>query len=95
MRTDHIPGQWKHTTRHMVSSLVVDGFGIKYTRTENLDHLISTPKEEYITSKVWKEKLYCGATLNWDYTNQTYQLPITGYIEAAPYKLHHPKPTRL
>ena len=42
-----IPGLWKHKTRPILFSLVVDDFGIKYTNKEDADHLMSVLKENY------------------------------------------------
>ena len=35
-------GLWRHTTRDIVFSLVVDDFGIRYTNQKDADHLIAT-----------------------------------------------------
>jgi hypothetical protein len=35
-----VPGLWKHKTRNIQFVLVVDDFGIKYTKREDLDHLV-------------------------------------------------------
>jgi hypothetical protein len=35
-----IPGLWKHTTHPISFTLMVDNFGVKYERQEDIDHLI-------------------------------------------------------
>jgi hypothetical protein len=35
-----VPGFWKHKTKPIQFVLVVDNFGIKYLKREDLDHLI-------------------------------------------------------
>ena len=46
-------GFWRHRTRPITFSLVVDNFGVKYVGKEHADHLINCLKEEkYIYS--WK-----------------------------------------
>ena len=36
------PALWRHLTRNISFSLVVDNFGVKYVVKDNADHLIST-----------------------------------------------------
>ena len=40
------PGLWRHTTRLITFSLVVNNFGVKYVGKEHADHLISCLKRE-------------------------------------------------
>ncbi len=42
-----VPGFWKHTTKPIQFVLVVDNFGIKYLKQEDLDHLIQSLKKHY------------------------------------------------
>ena len=35
-----IPGLWKHETRPIVFTLVVDDFGVKYVNKEDAEHLM-------------------------------------------------------
>ncbi|KAI2502091.1 Reverse transcriptase (RNA-dependent DNA polymerase) [Fragilaria crotonensis] len=65
------PGLWKHTTRDIVFSLVVDAFGIRYTDRADADHLIATLKASYEVSLDWTGTRYCGLTLAWDYSKRT------------------------
>ena len=41
----HTPGLWRHTTRPIQFTLVVDDFGVKYVGKEHADHLIQTLKQ--------------------------------------------------
>ena len=44
--------------------LVVDDFGVKYTRKRDVDHLLVVLKREFTAiSEDWNGKLYCGITL--------------------------------
>ena len=38
---EHTPGMWTHITRPIQFSLVVDDFGVKYTRRKDAEHLLS------------------------------------------------------
>jgi len=40
------PGLWRHATRPITFSLVVDDFGVKYVGKEHADHLISCLKKK-------------------------------------------------
>ena len=36
----HTPGLWKHVSRPLQFTLVVDDFGVKYTRRKDAEHLL-------------------------------------------------------
>ena len=42
-----VPGLWKHKTRDIQFVLVVDDFGIKYTKRADLNHLVNLLKSHY------------------------------------------------
>ena len=62
-----VPGLWKHNTRPIQFTLVVDNFGIKYTRKEDVEHLKSVIELNYTVTADWTGNRYIGITLNWDY----------------------------
>jgi len=45
-----VPALWKHKTKPIQFVLVVDDFGIKYLKKEDLDHLIQTLDKHYNVS---------------------------------------------
>ena len=57
------PGLWKHTTRSISFTLVVDNFGVKYTCKEDINHLIKAIKEKYELTEDWDGDLYCSIHL--------------------------------
>ena len=57
------PGLWRHQTRPLQVSLVVDDFGIKYESQEDITHLLDTIKTIYKISEDCDGKLYCGINL--------------------------------
>ena len=61
------PGIWRHKTRPRQFSLVVDDFGIKYERQEDITHLLDSLKIIYKISEDWDGKLYCSLQLEWYY----------------------------
>ena len=56
-------GLWRHQTCPIQFSLVVDDFGIKYDRQEEITHLLDALKKIYKISENWDGKLYCGLNL--------------------------------
>jgi hypothetical protein len=44
---EHTPGLWKHHTRKLLFSLVVDDFGVQYTHLQDAQHLLAALKQHY------------------------------------------------
>ena len=61
------PGLWRHQTLPLQFSLVVDDFGIKYERQEDITYLLDALKTIYKISEDWYGKLYCVLNLEWYY----------------------------
>ena len=57
------PGIWRHQTRHLQFSLVVDDIGIKYEHQEDITHLLDALKTIYKISEDWDGNLYYGLDL--------------------------------
>jgi hypothetical protein len=64
------PSLWRHEFRPITFSLVVDDFGEKYVGDQHARHLITALEHLYTVSSDWTGSLYCGLTLDWDYTNR-------------------------
>ena len=62
-----VPGLWKHDTRPIQFTLVVDDFGVKYTQLEDVNHLQTAIEQDYTVTVDWTGKRYIGITLDWDY----------------------------
>jgi len=89
------PGLWRHDTRDLVFSLVVDDFGIRYTDKADVDHLIASLEQcSYQVSLDWAGTRYCGLTLEWDYTARTCDVSMPGYIARALQRFQHPMPAQ-
>ena len=65
-----IYGLWKHETRPIVHTLVVDDFGIKYVNKSDAEHLMSVLKKKYEVAEDWKGERYIGMHLRWDYNGK-------------------------
>jgi hypothetical protein len=92
--TAHTPGLFKHATRDITFSLVVDDFGIKYVDKADADHLLTSLQLIYQLTVDWTGTKYCGLALDWDYQNRTVDISMPGYIERALHKFQHDPPTR-
>jgi hypothetical protein len=86
------PALWKHKTRPITFTLVVDDFGIKYEGNEHAQHLIASLKAQYKLSIDWTATSYCGLKLAWDYIGRTVDISMPGYIQAALHRFQHPTP---
>ena len=92
--TKHTPGLWRHKTRPISFTLVVDDFGIQYVGKEHALHLLNALEENYEVTIDWEAKLYIGITMKWDYYNRTVDLSMPGYVHSALKKFQHQTPTR-
>ena len=60
----HTPVLWTHITRPIQITLVVDGFGVKYTRLRDAENLLSVLENKFTAvSTYWEGGLYYGITL--------------------------------
>jgi hypothetical protein len=62
-----MPGFWKHNTRSVCFTPIVDGFGVKYVGEEYVQHLINVLEKFNVVDKDWTGKKYCGINLDWNY----------------------------
>ncbi|KAL7483042.1 hypothetical protein ACHAW6_008693 [Cyclotella cf. meneghiniana] len=77
------PGLWRHKTRNLRFVLVVDDFGIKYLRKEDLDHLIQTLEKYYKVTVDLEGKEYVKIELDWDYEKGQVHLSMQPYLQKA------------
>ena len=62
-----VPSLWKHMTRPIQFTLVVDNFSVKCEQKRDAKYLMRVLKQHYGVSKDWTSKKYIGITLDWDY----------------------------
>ena len=80
------PGLRKHQTSPLQFPLLVDEFGIKYDRQEDITHLLDAHKTIYKISDDWDGKLYCGLNLEWDYYKMEVMVSMPNYVTKALHK---------
>ena len=90
----HTPGLWKHVSRPVWFTLVVDDFGIKYCGEQHAKHLINALEQDYTVEVDWNGALYCGITLEWDYKNRTCDISMPHYVQKQLTRYDHPSPRR-
>jgi hypothetical protein len=88
------PGLWRHESRPITFSLVVDDFGVKHVGDEHARHLITSLEHLYTVSSDWTGSLYCSLTLDWDYKDRTVDISMPNYVATALHKFQHPPPSR-
>jgi hypothetical protein len=73
-------------------TLDVDDFGVKYTRREDVEHLMNALRLQYAVSGDWTGSRYSGLALYWVYATGTVDISIPGYVERALQRFRHLKP---
>ena len=74
---------------------MVDDFGVKYSRKEDVDHLLHILKREFTAVlEDWEGKLYCGISLDWNYEERWLDISMPGYIQRVLQKYKHKKTPR-
>jgi hypothetical protein len=84
-----VPGLWKHNTRPIQFTLVVDDLGIKYVGKEHAQHLKNALKEHYKLTCNWTGKQYIWITLDWDYNKCHVHLSMPNYMQKALKQCQH------
>jgi hypothetical protein len=87
------PGLWKHDTRPISFSLVVDNFGVKYVGEENAQHLLDMVRQYFKCLCDWEGERYCELTIKWDYNGRKVHLSMPGYLPKALTHFKHPIPS--
>ena len=77
------PCLFKHESKDIIFSLVVDDFGVKYTNKEDAQHLIDTLMQEYALHIDWEAADYIGLTMEWDYDKNTVAISMPGCVKKA------------
>jgi hypothetical protein len=89
------PGLWKHDTRPISFSLVVDNFWIMYVGKKNAQQLLDTVWQYYKCSCKWKGEQYCGLTIKWDYKGKKVHFSMPRYVTKALTRFQHPPPIKI
>ena len=88
-KTENTLGLFRHKTRNITFTLVVDDFGISYTDESDVHHLINAIKERYPVKVKMDPDQYIGITLKWDYQKRELRCSMDGYVENALKEFEH------
>ena len=80
-QSEHTSGLWLHKTRDISFTLVVDDFGVKYTKKENVLHLQSIIEKAYPTTTDWIGNRFIGVHLDWNYKKRELKASMPGYVK--------------
>ena len=94
VRSGSTDGLFKHITRKISFTLVVDDFGIKYERQEDVDHLLKIMRMKYTFKVDMEAKQYIGIHLDWNYAKRELICSMKGYVQQALKELEHVANTR-
>ena len=89
-----VPGLWKHRTRNIQFVLVVDDFGIKYLKREDLDHFVTIVKQHYDVTVNIHGKEFIKIELDWDYKKGEVHLSMEPYLRKALSQFNNLVPTK-
>ena len=94
VRAGHTDGLFKHITRDITFTLVVDDFGIKYINQEDVKHLISIMRQKYTFKVDFDAKQYIGIHLDWNYKTRELICSMRNYVKQALMELKHASSAR-
>jgi len=78
---DNTSGLLTHQTRDLTFSLVVDDFGLCYTKKADAQYLIDTLQKLYQITIDWTGTKYLKMTINHDINNDTIKISMPGYVK--------------
>jgi hypothetical protein len=78
-----VPCLFRHESRSTAFSLVVDDFGIKYTKPEDLEHFITIMKELYEMKVDRTGSQYLGFAIKFSEDRNKVHLSLPGYVAKA------------
>jgi hypothetical protein len=90
-----INGFWKHKTRPICFTLVVDNFAVKYANKKDTEHLTNAIKKYYLMTVDRDATKYIGLTIKWDYINQKEHIHMPGYLKKALIRFKHKTPDKI
>ena len=90
----HTHGLFKHKSRPVFFSLVVDDFFVGYVGKDNAEHLRKCLAQRYTVACDWNATLFCGITMQWDYKKRLCDMSMPSYVAKALQRFEHSAPTR-
>jgi hypothetical protein len=69
-------------------------FAVKYTRREDVEHLMAALKKDYTATEDWTGTKYLGLTIEWEYEKGQVHLWMPGYVSKALLRFNHKNPEK-
>ena len=85
-------GLFKHESRPISFTLVVDDFGVKYKKLSDFEHLRDCLSLRYKMKVDMDAKQYVGIDLEWDYNKRTLLCSMNEYVDTALKEFEHAIP---
>ena len=82
-------GLWKHESRQISFTLVVDDFGISYVDKADAEHLEDALKKNYPMTVDWTGDKYIRITLSWNYSKRELRTSKPGYVNKTLKQFNH------
>ena len=82
-------GLWKHESRQISFTLVVDNFGVSYVDKADALHLEAALKKNYPMTVDWTGDKYIGINLDWNYSKRELRTSMPGYVKKALKQFNH------
>ena len=80
----NVPCLFKHATRNITFSLVVDDFGVSYQHPSDFQHLVETLKSnDYLLTIQPEGNTYLGMHIKFNYIKNYVTISMPGYLEKA------------
>ena len=74
---------FRHETRDITFTLVVDDFAIMYSDRADVEHLLAAITTEYSVDADWTGSLYLGMSVTFDPGTASVALSMPGYVDSA------------
>ena len=82
-RMTSTPCLFRHDTRDIQFTLIVDDFGVKFTNKEDAQHLADILGTKYELHIDWSGDQFLGITLEWNYKTRSLRFSLPMYIKKA------------
>ena len=85
----HTPSLWRHESKPITFTLVVDDFGLKYEKIDDFNHLKAALLSLYKVTVDMSGTKYLGITLAWDYVKRHVDTSMPDYVPKALQRFAH------
>ena len=93
-KCERAEGLFKHESRDTSFALVVDDFGIKHKKMEDVEHLKKVIGEHHPFKVDMEAKQHVGTQLKWNRSRRALRCSMPGHVQQALEELQHVLPNR-